>query len=231
MLRKKKKKKDRKVAFSFKSVQKSLYPSLGKKRDLGQGGEIQTTVLMREYFDEHLICRSFCCGCITSCLCLLSLIYLPVLPWVCSLCDPGCSGLGRDQQFLPRQRTPLPELSNDILNTSQRWIIKTAAIGPRRAFRGGLFQNNEYGNSASIMNCKQSSNSLVPKIHTCLSHNLSLFFYYYCSICKQGQETLCSFVPPYICPLIPVSLPSPQHRQDYTKQKSLIFISDYLWAF
>lgn len=121
--------------------------------------------------------------------------------------------------------------SNDILNTSKRWIIKTAAIGPRRAFRGGLFQNNEYGNSASIMNCKQSSNSLVLKIHTCLSHNLSLFFYYYCSICKQGQETLCSFVPPYICPLIPVSLPSPQHRQDYTKQKSLIFISDYLWAF
>lgn len=164
-------------------------------------------------------------------------------PWFTSVSFPGfpAVALGDPAGCLPSQggsaippQTAIPPrraAPNDILNTSQRGIIKTAAIGPTRACRGGLFQNNEYGNSASVMNCKQSSNSLVPKIHTCLSHNLSLFFYYYCSICKQGQETLCSFVPPYICPLIPVSLPSPQHRQDYTKQKSLIFISDYLWAF
>lgn len=226
------------MAFSFKSVPKRLYLSLGKKGNLGQEREIQTTVLRCEYFDEHLMCRSFCCGCITSCPCALSLIYLLSLagfPAVAVLTRRrGGPAAGRISYSSPDSDPPrlVPcSSSNDTLRTRQRWIIKTAATAPRRAFRGGLFQNNEYGNSASIMNCKQSSNSLVPKIHTCLSHNLSLFFYYYCSICKQGQETLCSFVSPYICPLIPVSLPSPQHRQDYTKQKSLIFISDYLWAF
>lgn len=230
-------KQDRKIAFSFKGVPKRLYPSLGKKGDLGRGeGDSHSSAdawifwwalaLQKLVLWVHYI-MSLCA--------VLDLPRCPSLvlwPWPTVTLRGLCPARGGISHSSPDSNPPSCWAApNDILNSSQRWIIKTAAIGPRRACRGGLFQNNEYGNSASVMNCKQSSNSLVPKIHTCLSHNLSLFFYYYCSICKQGQETLCSFVPPYICPLIPVSLPSPQHRQDYTKQKSLIFISDYLWAF
>lgn len=197
------------MTFSVKSVPKRLYPSLGEKGNLGLGeGDSNSSVdawmfwwaldLQKLLLWVHWMMSLSAVLGLPRCPC-------PVVqawPWV-TLVRRSCSSPASDP--LPACLRP----ADDILSTSQRWIIKTAAIAPTRAFRGGLFQNNDYGNSASIMNCKQSSNSLVPKIHTCLSHNLSLFFYYYCSICKQGQETLCSFVPPYICPLIPVSLPSP----------------------
>lgn len=141
-----------------------------------------------------------------------SLLSFPFLPWVCSSCSlSDCLGwpcwipvtfLQACQRFALcplvagacREEWTQPGPNHDDLSPSERWIITTALAGPTRAHGGHLFWNNEYGNLESIINCKQSFNSLVPKIHTRLSHNLSLVFFY-CAICKQGQESLCSLVP------------------------------------
>lgn len=85
-----------------------------------------------------------------------------------------------------------PGPNHDNLGPSEEWIITAASDHhPRRAHWGRLFWDNEYGNLDSIINCKQSFNSLVPKIHTRLSHNLSLVFF----IVRYVNKARKAFVP------------------------------------
>lgn len=126
---------------------------------------------------------SFCSY--STCLGWPYLIPVPFL-WVChrfALC-PWVAGACHEE-------LAQPGLNHDNLSPSERWIITIALASPRRAYWGRLFWNNEYGNLESIINCKQSFNSLVPKIHTRLSHNLSLVFFIVRYVNKAGK----AFVP------------------------------------